>query len=95
MSRREEIPKGFRLWASLDTECWSLTFPDGRTIRYKSFQELHHDLGEIMLTRPAGPREAVHTNQNRQRVELVDDLAEQWGGIGARVLEKIRDREEV
>ena len=89
----EDIPKGFRLWASLDTEGWSLTFPDGRTIMYGSFPELHQDLGEIMLTRPAGPREAVHTRRHRQQVELVDDLAEQWGEIGARVLEKIRERE--
>ena len=89
----EEIPRGFHGWASLDTGDWSLTFPDGRAIRYGSFQELHQDLGEIMLARPAGPREAVHTRKNTQQVELVDDLAEQWGEIGARVLEKIRERE--
>ena len=90
----QEIPQGFHVWAALDTGDWSLTFPDGRTIRYRSFPELHQDLGEIMMSRPAGPREAVQTRMNRQKVERVHDLAEQWGEIGARVLQKIREREE-
>ena len=47
-----------------------------------------------MMSRPAGPREAVQTRMNRQKVERVHDLAEQWGEIGARVLQKIREREE-
>ena len=89
-----EIPNGFHRWASLDTEDWTLTFPDGRTIQYDSFSELHQDLGELMLSLPAGPREAMHTRSNQEQVELVDDLAEQWGEMGARVLEKIREREE-
>ena len=54
----KEIPAGFHPWASLDTGDWSVTFPDGRTIRYGSFPELHQD------------------------------LAEQRGEIGARVLEQ-------
>ena len=37
----QEIPQGFHVWAALDTGDWSLTFPDGRTIRYRSFPELH------------------------------------------------------
>ncbi len=93
MEGGREIPAGFHPWAALDTGDWSLTFPDGRTIRYGSFPEIHQDLGEIMLHWPAGPREAVHTRRNRQEAELVDDLAEQWGETGARVLEKIRERD--
>ena len=93
VEEEKEIPNGFHEWASLDTGDWSLTFPDGRSIRYSSFPELHQDLGEIMLNRASGPREAVHTRRNQQEVELVDDLAEQWGEIGARILENIMDRE--
>ena len=93
VEEEKDIPRGFHRWADLDTGDWSLTFPDGRTIRYRSFPEVHRDLGEIMLSRTAGPREAVHTRRNRQEVERVQDLAEQWREIGARVLRKIRERE--
>ena len=93
VEEEKDIPQGFHPWAALDTGDWSLTFPDGRTIRYCNFPELHQDLGEIMSSRPAGPREAVRNGRNRQEVERVQDLAEQWGEIGARVLDKIKDRE--
>ena len=45
------------------------------------------------MSRSAGPREAVQTKRDEQKVELVHDLAEQWGEIGARVLDNIRERE--
>ena len=39
---------------------------------------------------PAGPREALHAKRHGLETENVTDFAEQWGEMGARVLESIR-----
>ena len=87
---RKDVPPGFLVWAELDTGNWTLTFPDGRSIQYRSFEELHWDLGEAMAGSKAGPREALHQGGERNGVEPVTDLAEQWGEMGARVMERVR-----
>ena len=87
---RNDVPPGFLVWAELDTGNWTLTFPDGRSIRYRSFEELHWDLGEAMAGSGAQPREALHQGGERNGVEPVTELAEQWGEMGARVMERVR-----
>ena len=90
---RNDVPPGFLVWAELDTRDWTLTFSDGRSMKYHSFEELHWDLGEAMTGSRAGPREALHQDRGKTGVEPVTDLAEQWGEMGARVLERVRERE--
>ena len=90
---RRDVPQGFLVWAELDTGDWTLTFPDGRSIRYRSFEELHWDLGEAMAGSRTGPREALHQGRGKTGVEPVTDLAEQWGEMGARVMERVQERE--
>ena len=90
VGNEEDVPPGVRVWGRLDTEDWTLALEDGTVIPYGSFEELHQDLGETMMNIPAGPREALHAKRHGLETENVTDFAEQWGEMGARVLESIR-----
>ena len=64
---RNDVPPGFLVWAELDTRDWTLTFSDGRSIRYRSFEELDWDLGEAMADSRAGPRGGPAPGPGRDR----------------------------
>ena len=84
------MPPGVHVWGRLDTEDWKLALEDGTVIRTAASRNSHQDLGETMMNIPTGPREALHANWHGLETENVTDFAEQWGEIGARVLESIR-----
>ena len=92
----QQVPANFHVWATLDTQDWTLNFADGQTFKYNSFREIHQDVGEIMLKNP-GERRLVRRgpDESSEEDEPVTDLAEQWDEIGIRVEQEIAEREAI
>ena len=94
MEHGQQIPANFHIWATLNARDWTLTFGDGRVLRYDSFREIHRDVGEIML-KSSGQRRAVRRglDESGERDEPITDLAEQWEEIGIQLEREIALRD--
>ena len=90
----QPMPTNFHIWATFNAQDWTLTFTDGRVLKYDSFREIHQDVGEIML-KSSGERRALRRglDESREHDEPITDLAEQWDEVGIRVEQEITQRD--
>lgn len=92
----QQVPANFYIWATLDTQDWTLNFADGQILKYNSFREIHQDVGEIMLQSP-GEHRLVRRgpDESSEDDEPITDLAEQWDEMGVRVEQEIAERDAI
>ena len=90
----QQVPANFHIWATLDTQNWTLNFAGGHVLKYNSFREIHQDVGEIML-KSSRERRVVRRgpDESGQDDEPITDLAEQWDEIGIRLEQEMTERD--
>lgn len=82
------------LWGEIDTSTWELTFlADGRIEQYRSFDEIHADLLEMMLREKAQMYQTTIIKGKRRTVP-VDEPREQWAALGERIKELLLTEDE-
>ena len=92
----QQVPANFYIWATLDTQDWTLNFADGQILKYNSFREIHQDVGEIML-KSSGEHRLVRRgpDESSEDDEPITDLAEQWDEMGVLVEQEIAERDSI